>query len=135
MAEFKKCIRNKLNELLEADEITKEEHAFMAVDFPVTPEPKTLSKTHKNYADIPPGRPTVAAIGSLTHFSIRWSFSPTSCYVRSNGLLSIQLPEEHSFSVTIDTESRCTNVPFQGGQHKPWTQTEFPALFEHLTSD
>lgn len=70
-AELKKRIRNKLNELLEADEITKAEHAFMAVDFPVTPEPHTLPKTHKTYADTPPGRPTEAAIRFLTHFSIR----------------------------------------------------------------
>ncbi len=50
---------------LEMGEITKSEYNFMVVDFPITPVLYTLPKIHKTYTDIPPGRPIVAAVGSL----------------------------------------------------------------------
>lgn len=55
-----------MDSLLQIGEITKQEHAFMVVDFPVTPVLYTLPKIHKTYINVPPGRPIVAAIGSLT---------------------------------------------------------------------
>ncbi len=38
----------------------------MVVDFPVTPVLYPLPKVHKPHTDAPAGRPTAAAIGSLT---------------------------------------------------------------------
>ena len=44
--DFQQQIMEKLDLLLEMGETTKPEHAFMAVDFPVTPVLCTLPKIH-----------------------------------------------------------------------------------------
>lgn len=64
--EFKKRIGNKLNELLEADKITKAEH----VDSLSLPSQIPFPRLIKTIRTSPPGRPTLAAIGSLAHHSI-----------------------------------------------------------------
>uniref|UniRef100_A0A8C6V001 Uncharacterized protein n=1 Tax=Neogobius melanostomus TaxID=47308 RepID=A0A8C6V001_9GOBI len=64
--EFKNRIRGKLDQLLENEDLTKQEHTFMTVDNPVIPVLYILPKIHKTYVDTPPGRTIVPAIGSLT---------------------------------------------------------------------
>ena len=64
--DLKQQIGKTLDLLIEMTEITKPEHSFMVVDFPVTPVLYSLPKIHKTYTDVPSDRPIVAAIGSLT---------------------------------------------------------------------
>lgn len=65
-SEVKLDIHSRLKALLEQGTITKAEHKYMTVDFPITPVFYILPKIHKNFTDLPPGRPIIAAIGSLT---------------------------------------------------------------------
>lgn len=125
--DFQTRITHKLDQFLEAGEISKPEYNFMKVDFPVTPVLYTLPKIHKAYTDVPPGRPIVAAIGSLTenisafvdHF-LQPLVTSLPSYVKDSMdfiklILSVQLSEQLCFLVTMDIESLYTNVPFQGG--------------------
>lgn len=83
----------------------------MHVEHPITPVLYTLPKIHKIYEDIPPGRPIVAAIGSLTEkilayvdFFLQPLVSSLPSYIRDT-MDFIELIN----SVTLP------NVPFQGG--------------------
>lgn len=125
--EFKQRIRAKLDAFLESGEITKQEHAFMVVDYPITPVIYTLPKIHKSYTTVPRGRPIVAAIGSLTEnitafvdyflqplvFALPFYVKDSMEFIKM--IKTIQLKDDHCFFVTRDIESLYTNVPFEGG--------------------
>lgn len=125
--DFKQRIKAKLDAFLESGEITKREHAFMVVDSPVTPVIYTLPKIHKSYTTVPPGRPIVAAIGSLTEnisafvdYFLQPLVTALPSYVKDSVqfikmIQTIQLNNDHCFLVTMDIESLYTNVPFEGG--------------------
>nr|XP_055053666.1 uncharacterized protein LOC129438772 isoform X1 [Misgurnus anguillicaudatus] len=125
--EFKQTIHKKLDVFLESGDISKPEHTFMTIKFPVTPVLYTLPKIHKSYKDIPMGRPIVAAIGSLTEnisAFVDYFLQPLvinlPSYVKDSMdflklLKSIELTDEPCLLVTMDIESLYTNVPFEGG--------------------
>lgn len=98
----------------------------MYVVHPMTPVLCILPKIHKQYKDVPPGRPIVSSIGSLTekisafvdHF-LQPLVKTLPSYIKDSMeflkiLRNIVLPEK-SFLVTRDIESLYTNVPFEGG--------------------
>ncbi len=99
----------------------------MRVDSPITPVFCTLPKIHKALVDTPPGRPIVAATGSLTEkvsafvdYSIQASLTNLPTYTRHSmdlikTIQSIKLTNTQRFFVTMDTESLYTNVTFEGG--------------------
>lgn len=124
---FKDTIHTHLNSLLQHNHISKREHAFMTVNTPVIPVLYTLPKIHKTFTDVPPGRPIVAAIGSLTenisafvdHF-LQPLVTSLPSYIKDTVecikmFQSITMPVEEMFLVTMDIESLYTNVPFRGG--------------------
>lgn len=93
VSSFKTSVYDSLKQLLECGFITKAEFEFMWVEHPVTPVLYTLPKIHKPYKDVPPGRPIVSAIGSLTEkisAFIDFFLQPLVCslpsYQRYNGL-------------------------------------------------
>ncbi|KAL2092169.1 hypothetical protein ACEWY4_011967 [Coilia grayii] len=125
-AEFKAKIKAQLDALLHSDNISKREHAFMTVDSPVIPVLYTLPKIHKAYTGVPPGRPIVAAIGSLTEnisafvdYFLQPLVTSLPSYVKDTVdcikmLQTIEISND-VFLVTMDIESLYTNVPFIGG--------------------
>ena len=127
ISETKTRIHEGLNILLEQGMITKSEHTFMKVDFPITPVFYTLPKIHKQFTDVPPGRPIVSAIGSLTEnmsafvdYFLQPLVTNLPSYTRDSMefikmIKSIQKIEEAHILVTMDIESLYTNVPFEGG--------------------
>ena len=98
----------------------------MVVDHPVTPVLYLLPKIHKHYISVPPGRPIVSAIGSITekisayidHF-LQPLVHALPSYVKDSmeflKMLNAVTVSEDSFLVTMDIESLYTNVPFEEG--------------------
>lgn len=125
--EFKKKIKNQLDDFLNNNDITKREHAFMTTDSPTIPVLYTLPKIHKQFTDIPPGRPIVASIGSLTEnisafvdYFLQPLVTSLPSYVKDSMeflkmIQTIEIQEEQCYLVTMDIESLYTNVPFEGG--------------------
>lgn len=107
--------------------ITKQEHAFMKVEFPIMPVLYILPKIHKTFTDIPPGRPIISAMGSLTekisafiHYSLQPLVTALPSYTRDSMdflkvIKSIEKVAETDLLVTMDIESLYTNVPFEEG--------------------
>ncbi|XP_063044279.1 uncharacterized protein LOC134438605 [Engraulis encrasicolus] len=124
---FKNLVHEKLNQLMEMGHITKNEYAYMKVDYPITPVFYTLPKIHKQFIDTPPGRPIVAAIGSLTEkisafvdHTLQSLVISLPSYVKDSMdfikmIQSVQLKDSPQLLVTMDIESLYTNVPFDGG--------------------
>ena len=101
----------------------------MKVDCPVTPVIYiyTLPKIHKNFTTVPPGRPIVSGIGSLTEkissfvdYFLKPHVLSLPSYVRDSSdfiqvLQTIETVADESLLVTLDVESLYTNIPHQGG--------------------
>ncbi len=66
LAHFKTSVHNTLQLFVDSGLWTKGEYEYMCVEHLITPVLYTLPKIPKQYREIPPGRPIVAAIGSLT---------------------------------------------------------------------
>lgn len=124
---FQRRIDDLLNSLFQQDMITKQEKTFMTVEFPITPVFYILPKIHKTFVDIPPGRPIIAAIGSLTEkisafvdYFLQPLVTALPSYTRDSMdfievIRSIDQIEDSFILVTMDIESLYTNVPFEGG--------------------
>lgn len=124
---FQRRIDDLLNSLFQQDMITKQEKTFMTVEFPITPVFYILPKIHKTFVDIPPGRPIIAAIGSLTEkisafvdYFLQPLVTALPSYTRDSMdfievIKSIDQIEDSFILVTMDIESLYTNVPFEGG--------------------
>ncbi|KAL7382914.1 hypothetical protein ABVT39_001599 [Epinephelus coioides] len=126
VAEIKTRVHSCLQDLLEREEITRKEYDFMTVNSPVTPVFYTLSKIHKAYSVTPPGRPLVAAIGSLTEkvsafvdYFLQPCVTSLPSYTKDSidfiKTLQAQPTQDNNFMVTMDIESLYTNVPKQEG--------------------
>ncbi len=99
----------------------------MCVEHLITPVLYTLPKIHKQYREIPPGRPIVAAIGSLTEkisafvdFHLQPLVTSLPSYIKNTMefielMKNVEWPDHPVFLVTMDVESLYTNVSFQGG--------------------
>ena len=126
VATVQKRTHTLLNQLLERGSITKPEYEFMKVDNSVTPVFYTLPKVHKDFEDTPPGRPILAAIGSITEkisafvdHALQPLVTALPSYTRDSmdfieGIKPVLLNESDLF-VTMDIEALYTHVPFEGG--------------------
>lgn len=126
VVEIKTRVHSCLQDLLEREEITRKEYDFMIVNSPITPVFYTLPKIHKAYSVTPPGRPIVAAIGSLTEkvsAFVDYFLQPCVTSLPSHTkdsidfikTLQVQPIQDNNLMVTMDIESLYTNVPIEEG--------------------
>lgn len=66
ISDFKNRIHSVLSHYLDTGDISKHKYEYMKVGHRVIPVIYTLPKVHKNYDTVPPGRPIISGIGSLT---------------------------------------------------------------------
>ena len=150
--EFKEHIHSVLSHYLDNGDNGKSEYEYMKVDSPVTPVIYTLPKIHKSYTTVPPGRPIISGIGSLTEKMsgfvdsfLRPYVSSLPSYVRDSSdfiqvIQALEAVNRDTILVTFDVESLYTNIPHQGGLeaiayflNQRTEQTPSTACLQHLT--
>ncbi|CDR01385.1 unnamed protein product [Oncorhynchus mykiss] len=125
-SQFQNTILTALDGYLSSGQITKKEHAFLAIQHPKIATFYTLPKLHKNVTQ-PPGRTIVAGIDAVTaplstfvDFFIRPLAEQLPSFVKdTSSMISIiesldPLPE-NTLLVAFDVESLYTNIPHEGG--------------------
>ena len=123
--DFQKSIHGKLQQLLDNDDINKDEHDFMKVMHPRIATMYCLPKIHKSLQN-PKGRPIVSCIGSLTSnissfvdHHLKPSATALDSHIRDSGdflqkLQDIGPVSDKDLLVTFDVESLYTNIPHEG---------------------